>query len=105
MGQGMMGKTMPAGMMGSNMMGNTTTWNTGVAGPVNTEKAKELVNNYITNTGLNGISLAEIMEFETQFYAELKEDQTGLYAEELIVDKQAMMGTIMQIVMSILNRR
>lgn len=79
---------MRQGMMGSNMMGNTTVWNTGVTGPVNAEKAKELVNNYIASTGLKGISLAEIMEFETQFYAELKEDQTGMYAEELIIDKQ-----------------
>lgn len=46
-------------------MGNTLAWNTGVTGPVNTEKAKELVNNYITSTGLKGISLAEIMDFET----------------------------------------
>ncbi|WP_003539923.1 hypothetical protein [Desulfotomaculum nigrificans] len=87
MGFGMVGPGMGSGMMGMTIGGGVT-----LKEPVNQDKAKELVQNYLANTGLKGLSLAEIMEFDSHFYVELKEDQTGKYAEELIVDKKT--GTV-----------
>ncbi|MFZ5647442.1 MAG: hypothetical protein ACOY30_07460 [Bacillota bacterium] len=97
-GQGMQGGFMNGisgapmgGMMGTSMMGNGfggTSYGIGTQPEytVDTEKARELVNQFIASSNMKGISLAEIMEFESHFYVELKEDG-GKYTHELIVDK------------------
>jgi len=101
---GMPGDPM-SGMMGSTMMGSPgtvtgametcpgmmgTKMNGIVDSPANQTvdavKAGQLVKGYITSLKLEGVSLAEIMEFENHFYVELKED-SGKYSHELIVDK------------------
>ncbi|KJR99757.1 MAG: hypothetical protein VR68_08515 [Peptococcaceae bacterium BRH_c4a] len=72
-----------AGMMGANINGivDSQTYQA-----VDEVKAKELINGYITELNIEGISPAEMMEFENHFYVELKEDG-GKYSHELIVDK------------------
>lgn len=88
MGQGLPGM----GMMGSSMMGihGNMMGSGGIAlkEPVDSEKAEELVNDYLKTSGLEGISLAEVMEFDTHFYVETREDQSGKYAQEFILDKR-----------------
>lgn len=90
--EGMMGTSMMgSNMMGPVMMGNGFNGMSYGAGQqqnytVNVEKAKELVGQYLDLSNMNGISLAEIMEFDSHFYVELKED-SGKYTHELIVNK------------------
>lgn len=86
--QGMMESPMMRMMHGNMMNGGGVE----LKEEVNSEKAKELVKNYIESSGLKGISLAEMMEFENHFYVELKEEKIGKYTQELIVDKKT--GTI-----------
>lgn len=90
-GNGMMGspgtvtgamETCP-GMMGTNMNGIV---DSPANQTVDAVKAGQLVKGYIISLKLEGVSLAEIMEFENHFYVELKED-SGKYSHELIVDK------------------
>lgn len=91
MGHGMMNQgMMNQGMMGQGMMHGNMMYGGGVtlAEPVDNEKAKELINNYLKSSGLEGISLAEIMEFDSHYYIETREDKTGKYAHEFILDKR-----------------
>ena len=92
---GMMGPSMMGvsgspmgGMMGTSTMSGSTSYGvdtpTGVS--LDAARAGELIGQYIAVAKLEGISLAEIMEFEGHFYVELKED-SGKYTHELIVDK------------------
>ncbi|WP_041274679.1 hypothetical protein [Desulforamulus reducens] len=92
-GVGGMGQGIPGmGMMSSSMMGmhGNMMGSGGVdlKEPVDLETAKELVNDYLKTSGMEGISLAELMEFDTHFYVETREDQSGKYAHEFILDKR-----------------
>lgn len=55
--------------------------------PITIEKAKESVGQYLVSTGNNDLQIAEIMEFDNNFYAGVKEKSTGKYAFELLVNK------------------
>lgn len=102
------------GMMGGGMMGNagngygmmsdnggygpgnghcdTGTDNAGSgygvnATPITIQEAKEAVEKYLAATGNNDLALTEVMEFDSHFYAEVKEKSTGVNAFELLVNR------------------
>jgi uncharacterized membrane protein YkoI len=96
MGSGMMG----AGNGQGGMMGQGTGYGTtgkcggfGTAGvyiddtPITIEKAKESVEKYLAATGNTDLAIAEIIEFDNNFYAGVKEKSTGKYAIEVLVNK------------------
>ena len=90
-GGGMMGGGFGPGMMGfgSGYCGagygnsgygvNTT--------PITIEKAKEAVEQYLAATGNPDLKLSEVIEFDYNFYAGIKENSTGVHAFELLVNK------------------
>ncbi len=57
------------------------------ATPITIEKAKESVENYLASTGNNDLRLSEVMEFNNHFYAEVKENSTGMHAFELLINR------------------
>lgn len=57
------------------------------ATPITIEKAKESVEQYLTSTGNSDLRLSEVIEFDNNFYAGVKEQSTGTYAFELLVNK------------------
>lgn len=57
------------------------------ATPITIEKAKESVEQYLTSTGNSDLKLSEVIEFDNNFYAGVKEQSTGTYAFELLVNK------------------
>ncbi|MFA4958064.1 MAG: hypothetical protein WC556_13940, partial [Candidatus Methanoperedens sp.] len=94
-GNGMMGS---GGMMGSygtgnGMMGNGSMMGGATPGyganttPITIDEAKTTVETYLTGIGNTDLELAEVLQFEKNFYAGIKEKSTGNYAFELIVNK------------------
>lgn len=83
----------PGGMMGGqtaigDMMGGFGYGQTQEVKPVQTmEEAKSLLEQYMAGLKDSNLELAEMMEFSNHFYAELRENDTGMYGMELIVDK------------------
>ena len=90
------------GMMGGRgigMMGGGPNWNTSPgctlggaplsprAGTVDIQEAERAVKAYVGNLGYNDLEIAELMEFEHNFYAIVREPDTGIGAMELLVDK------------------
>ena len=51
------------------------------------EDARAAVARYIDSQGYSGLEIAEVMEFEHNFYAIIEETDTGIGAMELLVDK------------------
>ena len=51
------------------------------------EEAHEEVDRYVDTLGYPGLEIAEVMEFEHNFYAIVEETDTGIGAMELLVDK------------------
>ncbi|MFQ5595873.1 MAG: hypothetical protein ACE5HA_17145 [Anaerolineae bacterium] len=109
-GRGMMGGTsrggwggmMGGGMMGGGMMGGYGTmdpqachgdWgNPGTGTPLTIEEATERAREYVDSLGNSDLALAEVMEFENNFYAEVKEANTDIHAFELLVNRYT--GTV-----------
>jgi uncharacterized membrane protein YkoI len=101
-GGGMMGQGYN-GMMGHGAMGysgcsmggyqtggyQTTSLNTALS----PEEARSLAQTYLTTRGYQGLEIDEIYEFATHFEVEVEEEDTGIHAFELIVDKNT--GSIM----------
>ena len=87
-GSGMMGDQ--GGMMGPSMMGPGMMggWggNNPAAEQITIDEAAEAVERYLSAYG-QGLALAEVMEFAWNFYAEVKEETTGIHAMELLIDK------------------
>ncbi len=83
-GGGMMGGQ--GGMMGGQggMMGGSS-YNP-QATPITIDQAAEAVRRYLNAYG-KGLTLAEVMEFAQNFYAEVEEKDTGVHAMELLIDK------------------
>ena len=88
------------GMMGSGrMMGDANGFAAGSqcgavtsdyaanAATITIEKAKTAVEKYLAGTGNTDLELAEVLQFEKNFYAGIKEKSTGNYAFELIINK------------------
>ncbi len=104
-GNGMMGKYGPTngmignygtgnGMMGygSGMMGGAGYCGAAYddingANPITIEKAKESAGQYLAATGNKDLQITEVMEFDNNFYAGVKEKSTGKNAFELLVNK------------------
>ncbi|KPQ42361.1 MAG: hypothetical protein MPEBLZ_03078 [Candidatus Methanoperedens nitroreducens] len=95
---GMMGRNGIGMMGGSGMMtgdgsvyGNHCGANAATYGenstPINIDEAKASVEQYLTKTGNNDLKIAEILQFENNFYAGIKEKSTGKYAFELLINK------------------
>ena len=51
------------------------------------EDAHDAVERYIDSQGYSGLEIAEVMEFEHNFYAIVEETDAGIGAVELLVDK------------------
>jgi hypothetical protein len=50
------------------------------------DQATDAVNAYLAASGNPDLTLAEVMEFSQNFYAEVEESSTGIHAFELLVD-------------------
>jgi hypothetical protein len=51
------------------------------------QEVKDLSENYLAKYGLKGLKIEEIMEFSNNFYIEVAEEETGIGAMELLLDK------------------
>ena len=83
----------PGGMMGGwgggpgGMMGGWG-WNSPSGGnTISIVQAKQAVENYISSTGNPNLQIDEVMEFQNNFYAIIKEKDTGKGAMEVLVNK------------------
>jgi hypothetical protein len=57
------------------------------ATPITIEQAKDAVQQYLASTGNSDLKLSEVIEFDNNFYAGVKEQSTGTHAFELLVNK------------------
>jgi hypothetical protein len=55
--------------------------------PITIEQAKDAVEKYVAGLGYSNLEVDEVMEFTQNFYAIVKETDTGIGAMELLVDK------------------
>ena len=55
--------------------------------PLTIEEAHGAVESYADALGYSGLEIAELMEFEHNFYAIVRESNTGIGAMELLIDK------------------
>jgi len=60
---------------------------TSSSGALTIEEAHEAVEQYVEALGYPNLEIAEVMEFERNFYAIVRETDTGIGAMELLVDK------------------
>ena len=56
------------------------------ATPLTLDQAAQSVNQYLAKLGNSDLKLAEVMQFDNGFYAEIKEKSTGLHAFEILID-------------------
>jgi len=56
------------------------------------EDAHQAVERYLASRGYTDLEVAEVMEFEANFYAIAREHETGIGAMELLIDKET--GTV-----------
>lgn len=80
------------GPMGSGMMGwgsGFGTWGrtTPNAEPLGQEQVEEIAERYVSSTGGDKLEVAEIMEFDNHFYGQAREETTGRYAFEFLIDR------------------
>lgn len=88
-GGGMMGPggiMGPGGMMGrGNMMGPGGPYRSG-GQRITMDKAVDIVENYISSDKNTDLEIAEIMEFEYNFYVDFIEKSTGIHAFEALIE-------------------
>ena len=90
------------GGRGFGMMGSGSRWNapaqdclmsgtisSPTGGTIDIEDAQRAVEACIHDLGLDDLEIAELMEFEHNFYAIVRERDTGIGAMELLVDKNS----------------
>ena len=82
-GPGMMGRGMGPGMMGGG--GGNYNPNPNVK-PITIDQAADAVQGYINAYG-GKLALTEVMDFAWNYYAEIEEEDTGIHAMELLIDK------------------
>lgn len=100
MGPGMMGYGTTGygyGQMGPGVMGGTWDWdNMPCSGAYPAAEGAEItsledvetaVHDYVERLGYTGLEVTEVMEFERNYYAIVAEEDTGIGAMELLVDK------------------
>lgn len=85
MGPGMMGRGMGPGMMGGGW-GNYNKPNPN-AKPLTIDQAADSARRYVESYYGKGLEITEIMDFAWNFYADVKEKDTGIHATELLIDK------------------
>ncbi len=89
-GQGMMGgrtaAAAPCGELGYGP-GTAGGWTGESSGTLTIEDAYEAVAQYVAGLGYTALEIAEVMEFEQNFYASVEESDTGIGAMELLIDK------------------
>ncbi len=83
-GNGMMGYGNGNGRCGAGYTDSSYGVN---ATPITIEKAKDAVQQYLASTGNSDLKLSEVIEFDNNFYAGVKEQSTGTHAFELLVNK------------------
>ncbi len=98
-GNNMMSNGMGGNGPGNNMMGNGMMGGAGTcigytgngydaqATPITIDKAKEAADQYLVSTGNTDLELSEVIEFDNNFYAGVKEKSTDMNAFELLVNK------------------
>jgi hypothetical protein len=77
-GYGMMGR---GGMMGGYSSGNVNP----NATPITLKQAEEIATQYAQSLGKN-LKVSEVMQFDNGFYAEIVESDTGIGAQEILID-------------------
>lgn len=82
-GRGMMGGNDAGGYCGAGAAGGYGA----NATPITIEKARDAAEQYLASTGDSDLKLSEVMEFDNNFYAGVKEKSTGTHAFELLVNK------------------
>jgi hypothetical protein len=82
-GPGMMGGNWDAAPCGQGYVATES------AGALSLEDAEAAVEQYVASLGYNGLHVTEVMEFERNFYAIVAEEDTGMGAMELLVDKSS----------------
>jgi len=92
MGGGMMGGWGSGGMMGGGPgtgscpgMGGWGYPGTGT--PITIGQAVEAAQQYLADYGNPDLALTEVMEFTNNFYAEVEEEDTGIHAFELLINR------------------
>ena len=86
-GQGMMGPRSQGGFPGWGMMGGWWDFRPPGAKALTIDQVVEELQNYLKASWGPDLKLAEVMEFDNQFYAAAEEKSTGFYAFELLVNK------------------
>lgn len=82
-GWGMMG---PGMMMGGRYRADTGDYsNNGT--PLTLDQAIQAANQYLAAYGNTDLTLTEVMEFSDNFYAEVEEENSGIHAFELLIDR------------------
>jgi hypothetical protein len=76
------------GMMGGGMMGGVGSWQGGTGSPLTVEEAEQAVDAYLRGTGNDNLVIDEIMIFDNNAYALIKDTQTDSGAFELLVDNE-----------------
>jgi hypothetical protein len=71
---------------GHGMMGGYSGAGYGATNPITIDEAKKSVEQYLASTGNPELVLAEVIDFDNNFYAGVKENGTGKYAFELLVN-------------------
>lgn len=61
-------------------------WQNTAAEPLDLAEAQEAVNQYLSQTGLEGLTSGEIMIFENHAYAVIQEEAGGMGAFEVLID-------------------
>ncbi|TET13226.1 MAG: hypothetical protein E3J81_09205 [Dehalococcoidia bacterium] len=80
------GQPQQGGMMGpGGMMGGWSGYNPNME-QITIDEAAEAVERYLGAYGQD-LALVEVMEFAWNFYAEVEEEDTGIHAMELLIDK------------------
>jgi hypothetical protein len=77
-----------AGMMGGGMMGYGALGSSSLSNiePLTLEEAKAAVENYLAALGNENLTLGEMMIFDNNAYAQILEADTGVGAQEVLVD-------------------
>ncbi|MCX9083633.1 MAG: hypothetical protein OIN87_02405 [Candidatus Methanoperedens sp.] len=84
-GNGMMGEV--NGFEGEGMCGVASPETGTNAAPITINEARTSVEKYLAGTGNTDLEIAEVLQFEKNYYAGIKEKSTGKYAFELLVNK------------------
>ena len=78
------GPSVPGGCAAAGQAGSTAV----LSGTLTIEQARQAVERYVAGLGDSNLAVGEVMEFEQNFYAIVKESDTNTGALEVLVDKR-----------------